>query len=47
MAKKTKTKSRSKKLDPVTVEVVRNGLVAVTEEMNTNEMRTAYDMIVY
>jgi N-methylhydantoinase B len=34
-------------VDLVTVEVVRNGLIAVTEEMKTNLMRTAYNMIIY
>jgi N-methylhydantoinase B len=34
-------------VDPVTVEIVRNGLIAVTEEMKTNLMRTAYNLIVY
>jgi N-methylhydantoinase B len=34
-------------VDAVTVEIVRNGLVAVTEEMKTNLMRTAYNMIIY
>src|SRR5450759_988256 len=34
-------------VDPGTVEVVRNGLIAVTEEMKTNLMRTAYNMIIY
>jgi len=34
-------------LDPITVEIVRNGLLAVTEEMKTNLMRTAYNMIIY
>src|SRR5690606_33519735 len=34
-------------VDPVTVEIVRNGLLAVTEEMKTNLMRTAYNMIIY
>jgi N-methylhydantoinase B len=34
-------------VDPVTVEIIRNGLVAVTEEMKTNLMRTAYNLIVY
>src|SRR5664279_6641228 len=34
-------------VDPVTVEVVRNGLIAVTEEMKTNLTRTAYNMIIY
>src|SRR5215213_8455082 len=33
--------------DPILVEIVRNGLVAVTEEMKTNLMRTAYNMIIY
>lgn len=33
--------------DPITVELVRNGLLAVTEEMKTNLMRTAYNMIIY
>src|SRR3984893_10775882 len=33
--------------DPVTTEVVRNGLIATTEEMKTNLMRTAYNMIIY
>src|ERR1700737_2929718 len=33
--------------DPVTTEVVRNGVIAVTEEMKTNLMRTAYNMIIY
>jgi N-methylhydantoinase B len=45
MAKKAKSKSR--KVDPVTVEIVRNGVIAVTEEMKTNLMRTAYNMIIY
>jgi N-methylhydantoinase B len=47
MAKKTKVKSKSRKLDPVIVEIVRNGVLAVTEEMKTNLMRTAYNMIIY
>jgi N-methylhydantoinase B len=34
-------------VDPVTVEVIRNGLLAVTEEMKTNLMRTAYNLIIY
>src|SRR5262249_31874255 len=33
--------------DPVTTEIVRNGLIAATEEMKTNLMRTAYNMIIY
>jgi N-methylhydantoinase B len=34
-------------VDAVTVEIVRNGLLAVTEEMKTNLMRTAYNLIIY
>lgn len=34
-------------VDPVTVEIIRNGLIAVTEDMKTNLMRTAYNMIIY
>ena len=33
--------------DPVTTEIVRNGVIAVTEEMKTNLMRTAYNIIIY
>ena len=38
---------RPRRADPVLTEVVRNGLLAVTEEMKTNLMRTAYNMIIY
>src|SRR5580700_8362217 len=45
---KTKMKrSRKAKIDPVVTEIVRNGVIAVTEEMKTNLMRTAYNMIIY
>jgi N-methylhydantoinase B len=37
----------SKNVDPVIVEIIRNGLFAVTEEMKTNLMRTAYNLIIY
>ena len=40
-------KARKKRLDPVIAEIVRNGVIAVTEEMKTNLMRTAYNMIIY
>ena len=40
-------KARKEKLDPVIAEIVRNGVIAVTEEMKTNLMRTAYNMIIY
>ena len=39
--------NRSSSIDPITVEIVRNGLLAVTEEMKSNLMRTAYNMIIY
>ena len=39
--------SSSSSNDPITVEIVRNGLLAVTEEMKSNLMRTAYNMIIY
>lgn len=35
------------KTDPITVELVRNGLIAATKEMKTVLMRTAYNMIIY
>jgi N-methylhydantoinase B len=49
MARKTTKKpaKKSRKVDPVIAEIVRNGVLAVTEEMKTNLMRTAYNMIIY
>ena len=45
---KTGAKCRGKtKIDPVVTEIVRNGVIAVTEEMKTNLMRTAYNIIIY
>jgi N-methylhydantoinase B len=48
---KPKNKSRGpraeRKVDPVITEIVRNGVIAVTEEMKTNLMRTAYNIIIY
>ncbi|MSQ53067.1 MAG: hydantoinase B/oxoprolinase family protein [Betaproteobacteria bacterium] len=35
------------KVDPVITEIVRNALVAISEEMKTNLMRTAYSMVIY
>ena len=35
------------KSDPVITEIVRNGAIAITEEMKSNLMRTAYNMIIY
>ena len=36
-----------RRTDAVLTEIVRNGVLAVTEEMKTNLMRTAYNMIIY
>jgi N-methylhydantoinase B len=38
---------RGAQVDPVITEIVRNGVIAVTEEMKTNLMRTAYNIIIY
>ncbi len=35
------------KVDPFLVEIIRNGLIAATEEMKIVLMRTAYNMIIY
>lgn len=37
----------ARKSDPVVAEIIRNGFVAATEEMKTNLLRTAYNMIIY
>ncbi len=42
-----RTNGRRGRIDPVVTEIVRNGLIAVTEEMKTNLMRTAYNIIIY
>ena len=39
--------SGAPRITPVLVEILRNGVIAVTEEMKTNLMRTAYNMIIY
>jgi N-methylhydantoinase B len=43
----SKDKAGKPKTDAVMTEIVRNGVLAVTEEMKTNLMRTAYNMIIY
>jgi N-methylhydantoinase B len=43
----TSANQQGETIDAVTVEIVRSGLLAVTEEMKTNLMRTAYNMIIY
>ena len=40
-------KKRKTRADPVTVELVRNSLLAATEEMKSVLMRTSYNMIIY
>ncbi len=44
---KVRKAGKPRNLDPVVTEIVRNGIIAVTEEMKTNLMRTAYNMIIY
>jgi N-methylhydantoinase B len=46
-ASRAKAQFSARRLDPVITEIVRNGVIAVTEEMKTNLMRTAYNMIIY
>src|SRR6187397_2196206 len=47
LMKKSKAVKAKRKPDPVVTEIVRNGVIAVTEEMKTNLMRTAYNIIIY
>jgi N-methylhydantoinase B len=44
---KSRRMARRADADPVITEIVRNGVIAVTEEMKTNLMRTAYNIIIY
>jgi N-methylhydantoinase B len=37
----------STRVDAITAEIIRNAVVAITDEMKTNLMRTAYNMIIY
>src|SRR5207248_7388666 len=34
-------------VDAITAEIIRNAVVAITDEMKTNLMRTAYNMVIY
>ncbi|MDH3443835.1 MAG: hydantoinase B/oxoprolinase family protein, partial [Deltaproteobacteria bacterium] len=43
----TAQKTSEVKVDAFTAEVIRSTLVAITDEMKTNLMRTAYNMIIY
>ena len=45
--RKVASRSRTPAIDPVVTEIIRNGVIAVTEEMKTNLMRTAYNIIIY
>jgi N-methylhydantoinase B len=47
MPNKTTKRLKPREADPVITEIVRNGVIAVTEEMKTNLMRTAYNIIIY
>ena len=46
-AQSNATAQRTAAADPIVTEIVRNALVGITEEMKTNLMRTAYNMIIY
>src|SRR3990170_6646494 len=45
--RKSSTGRSPQRADPVVTEIVRNAVIATTEEMKTNLMRTAYSMIIY
>ena len=44
---RSRTKTSAPRIDPVAVELIRNSLVAATEEMKSVLMRTSYNMIIY
>ena len=46
-AGRKRTGLKPKHVDPVSVELIRNSLVAATEEMKSVLMRTSYNMIIY
>src|SRR5215210_6561432 len=47
MAPRPELAAAQPSVDPITAEIVRSALVAITDEMKTNLMRTAYNMIIY
>ena len=47
MTKLNPSNAQSSLPDPVVTEIIRNAVVAITEEMKSNLMRTAYNMIIY
>ncbi len=44
---RSRKKTSATRIDPVAVELIRNSLVAATEEMKSVLMRTSYNMIIY
>ena len=40
-------KPNSQHLDPVTLEVIRNALPAISDEMSVDLQRTSYNMMIY
>jgi len=46
-ARQRSPSSKRSKADPISVELIRNSLVAATEEMKSVLMRTSYNMIIY
>src|SRR3954463_11528223 len=47
LSRRSLQKKAKRRVDPVTVELVRNSLIAATEEMKSVLMRTSYNMIIY
>src|ERR1700688_2431830 len=47
MAKHKKAKQRKNRLDAVTLEVIRNALPAIANEMAADLQRTSYNMMIY
>jgi len=45
--KSPENRDENREIDPVVVELVRSGVMAVTENMKTNLTRTAYNIIIY
>lgn len=43
----TAAATASPRVDPITAEIIRGALVSITDEMKTNLMRTAYNLIIY
>src|SRR5262245_8071970 len=41
------TRPKAAEADPITTEIIRNALIAATEDMKTSLTRTAYNIIIY